>query len=87
MDELFKQPGNLIQDMVNVANGRRAEQWLKHVLEAPGYFFGIGASNQIGTATQFLKDVYDRKERPESMLEWARGVTTGHAQPPRKRRF
>lgn len=86
MDTILQRAVDIKRDVSHVANGQRADKFLKHVVETPGFFFGLGASDQLGTALQFNLDVYKNKERPKSILEWARGEVTGHTQPPKHKR-
>lgn len=77
-DDVLKHATDVQKDIVAKLNGGKAEKFVRHVLETPGFFLGIGASSQIATAIQFQVDVAKRKEVPESIFDWARGTVTGH---------
>lgn len=85
-DEVFKGAMNVMKDVKQMANGQKAEKFVKHAATAPGFLLGIGASDQVGTAMQFIRDVVKDKERPKTMMEWARGLITGHTKVPEKRK-
>lgn len=85
-DEALRRAMDVQRDVSNVVNGKKAVAFLQHVAETPGFFLGLGASHQLGSALQFNYDVFTGKEKPKSILEWARGEITGHAQLPKHKR-
>lgn len=85
-DELLNRVWSLKKDTWNLAQGKKAEHFLRHVVETPGYLFGIGASNQLGAVMEFNKDVMQDKQRPKSILDWARGEITGEMKSKVKKR-
>lgn len=76
-DEAFKGTMQVMKDLKQMYNGQKAEKFVKHAFTAPGFLVGIGASDQIGTAMQFIRDVYNQKEHPKTMMDWASGLITG----------
>jgi len=84
MDDLVKGIGEPFKDMKRVIEGKKAEKWVKHVLEAPGWLFGLGPTRQLSTAAQFQYEVLKGKQNPRSIfkfdnLEYPRGLITGSA--------
>ena len=57
-------------------NAPVSDRWLQHAVTAPGYVFGLPTGQAAGTA-QFLSDVAGGEESPQSMGDWARGLTFG----------
>lgn len=85
-DLVFEKAFELYHDTWAKTNGKKAELWLKHAVETPGYFVGLGGSSQIADTLQFNKDVMTGRVRPKSMLDWARGELQIHPDRPRRRK-
>lgn len=80
MDDILKGGTVILKDAKKLAEGKKTDQWLKHVIETPGWLFGLGPTRQLSTAAQFQYDVMKQKEHPKSVMEYLRGLITGHAQ-------
>ncbi len=71
--------GNTGQDAMNMMAGREANpKWLKHSVTTAGYVFGLPLGQPASTA-QFLWDIEQGKQHPETAGDWMRGVMTGEA--------
>jgi hypothetical protein len=55
-----------------------SSRWVKHALEAPGYFLPLMPfSGQFATTAQFLWDVANDEQDPETAKDWYYGITKG----------
>lgn len=65
------------KDVGNVVSGGEAsERWLQHALETSGYVFGLPLG-QAGQTAQFLYNVREGLESPDSIHDWLKGLTFG----------
>lgn len=53
-----------------------SDRWVKHAVEAPGYFFGL-PSGQASNTAQFLYDVEQGNADPDGFDDWYTGLTKG----------
>ena len=56
--------------------GDVSERWVKHAIEAPGYFVGL-PTGQASASAQFLYDVERDEAEPEGVADWYTGLTKG----------
>jgi hypothetical protein len=67
-------------DVWNLAHGEDvSDQWVKHAIETPGYFLGL-PTGQAANTGQFLWDVQQGNQQPETIADWYRGLTKGKAE-------
>jgi predicted RNA methylase len=67
-------------DLWNLAHGEDvSDQWVKHAIETPGYFLGL-PTGQAASTGQFLWDVQQGDQQPETIADWYRGLTKGKAE-------
>jgi hypothetical protein len=64
------------KDVGRMARGDETKHATKDALEAAGYWTGL-VPGQFATATQFLVDVGEGDQDPESIRDWYQGLTTG----------
>ena len=66
------------QDIWNASTGAKpvSDKWLKHSITTAGYVFGL-PTGQAASASQFLWDVEQGKQRPEEVADWWRGLIHG----------
>ena len=64
------------KDVGKVADGGETTRATRNVLEAVGYTTGL-VPGQFATAVQFLVDVGEGDQDPETVAEWYRGLTKG----------
>jgi hypothetical protein len=64
------------KDVGRMARGDETKHATKDALEATGYWTGL-VPGQFATATQFLVDVGEGDQDPESIRDWYQGLTTG----------
>jgi hypothetical protein len=84
-DDFFKGALATAVDAKRMINGKKAEKAVKHAIETPGWLFGLGATQQLGTAVQYGFDVGKRKENPNgSVLKWGQGLLTGTSKEKRR---
>lgn len=67
------------KDIGHVAHGDETKHMTKDVLETSGYATGV-VPGQIASAAQFLVDVGNGSQNPQTAADWWRGITTGHAE-------
>jgi len=72
MDSITRAAG----DVGNLARGEDTKHATKDILETAGYATGL-VPGQIASATQFLVDVGQGDADPETVRDWATGLTTG----------
>lgn len=68
------------KDVGRTAQGKETTKATKHALEAAGYATGL-VPGQVATSVQFLVDVGQDEQDPESVREWYNGLTKGKAEP------
>jgi len=68
--------GKDIGSAVGLRDKPASTQWVRHAVETPGYILGLPTGQAAGTA-QFLADVADGQEDPQSVQDWLRGVIYG----------
>jgi hypothetical protein len=61
---------------VSFGDGDPSDKWLRHIIETPGYFTGL-PTGQASATTQFLFDVMNENQTPESVADWYVGLTKG----------
>jgi hypothetical protein len=67
------------KDIGRKVRGDDTKHMTKDVLETTGYATGV-VPGQIASAAQFLVDVGNGSQDPQTAADWYRGLTTGHAQ-------
>lgn len=67
------------KDIGRKVRGDDTKHMTKDVLETTGYATGV-VPGQIASAAQFLVDVGNGSQDPQTASDWYRGLTTGHAQ-------
>lgn len=81
-------PLRIIQDVVNSARDAYGEtqgkqtRGISDFSNAVGELFHIGGLGQAGKSLQYLRDVHNGKQQPQSAMDIAKGVTVGP--PPKK---
>jgi hypothetical protein len=70
----------VLQDAKRLWDGDATKHATKDVMEAAGYATGM-VPGQIATATQFLVDVSQGDQRPETFGQWYNGLATGKTEP------
>jgi hypothetical protein len=68
------------QDAHSLVTGKDTKHATKDVLQAAGYTTGL-VPGQIASAAQFFVDVGEGDQDPQTVADWYRGITTGHAKP------
>lgn len=68
--------GQSAHDVQAAAMGRSSGKWVKHAAETAGYVFGLPLGQAASTG-QFLWDVGDGKQDPQSMADWWNGLLYG----------
>lgn len=53
-----------------------SETWLRTAIETPGFFLGL-PTGQVSQTSQFLYDVGQGTQRPETFGDWYQGMTKG----------
>jgi hypothetical protein len=66
------------RDVHKMIEGEDAKRPVRNALEVAGYWTGL-VPGQIATSTQFLVDVANGEQDPETAAEWYRGLTKGKA--------
>lgn len=64
------------RDVHKMIEGEDAKRPVRNALEVAGYWTGL-VPGQIATSTQFLVDVANGEQDPETAAEWYRGLTKG----------
>lgn len=72
------------QDVHDLVTGKGTKHATRDALQAAGYTTGL-VPGQVASAAQFFVDVAEGDQDPQTVAEWYRGVTTGHAKPPEGR--
>lgn len=70
--------GSIITDTKKLVKGQPVEKPVQHVANVVGLSTGLPLA-QPGRTGQFAADVYNRKQRPRNIAEWARGIITGES--------
>ncbi|WP_198147422.1 LPD3 domain-containing protein [Sphingobium chungbukense] len=78
MQRAFQSVVETTRDARKIVQGDDAKRPVRHALETVGYLTGL-VPGQIATSTQFLVDVANGEQDPETMKEWYRGLTKGKA--------
>lgn len=69
--------GRTGQDVANALTGKEvSDKWLKHTINTAGYVFGL-PTGQLSSGAQFLWDVGDGKQHPDSAKDWWNGLLHG----------
>lgn len=66
------------RDVHKMIEGEDTKRPVRNALEVAGYWTGL-VPGQIATSTQFLVDVANGEQDPETAAEWYRGLTKGKA--------
>lgn len=72
-------PVTVLSDVHKKATGQETEHATRDALELAGYSTGL-VPGQLASATQFLVDVGEGDQDPQTVGEWYRGLTTGKAE-------
>ncbi|MDH7973681.1 acetyltransferase [Sphingomonas sp. AR_OL41] len=67
------------KDLGHIARGEPTQHATKDTLETVGYTTGL-VPGQAASAAQFFVDLGNGEQHPETVADWYRGVTTGHAE-------
>lgn len=67
---------NALGDVGNLVTGEETRRATRHALEAAGYLTGL-VPGQLASAAQFLVDVAEGAQDPETVAEWYEGLTKG----------
>ncbi len=70
--------GSIITDAKKVYKGERLEKPITHAANVIGLSTGLPLA-QVGRTAQFGTDVYNGRQKPKNIGEWARGIITGEA--------
>jgi hypothetical protein len=63
-------------DAMAATQGESGGRWIKHAANTAGYVFGLPIG-QAGTTAQFLWDVEQGNQNPQSLADWWNGVLHG----------
>jgi hypothetical protein len=78
-DQIWIKWADLSNDINAELHGKDAKHWLAHTLQVPALTFGIGLPNQGVKTMQFINDVVEDRQEPESVFQWIHGLTYGEA--------
>jgi hypothetical protein len=71
-----------INDGINAFEGKHVNAGaMQRLASDVTYLTGFPIGGQPATTAQFLWDVHDGKEDPQSTAEWIRGISSGHSHP------
>lgn len=71
--------GSIYTDAKRAYKGEPVKKPITHVANVVGLSTGLPLA-QVGRTGQFAADVYNRRQRPKNIAEWARGIISGEAQ-------
>jgi hypothetical protein len=74
---------NVGRDVKKLVNGDDPSRPWTHGAQAIGYLTGLPPTQQFIDGLNFMNDVANDDQNPESVGEWANGILTGHARPRR----
>lgn len=78
MQRAFQSVVESARDIHKAWEGEDAKRPIRNALEVAGYWTGL-VPGQVATSTQFLVDVANGEQDPETAAEWYRGLTKGKA--------
>ncbi|WP_088183965.1 acetyltransferase [Sphingobium sp. Z007] len=78
MQRAFQSVVESARDVHKAIEGKDAKRPVRNVLEVAGYWTGL-VPGQVATSAQFLVDVGNGEQDPETAAEWYRGMTKGKA--------
>lgn len=74
---MFSEVKKPVEDAIKVAKGEEpSERWIKNTITPIGYFTGL-PTGQVGQTTQYLADVADGSQNPDSLGDVIVGVAKG----------
>lgn len=79
MQRAFQSVVESARDVHKMIEGDDAKRPVRNALEVAGYWTGL-VPGQVATSTQFLVDVANGEQDPETAAEWYRGLTKGKAE-------
>jgi hypothetical protein len=74
---------NVVRDAKKLANGDDPARPWTHGAQAIGYLTGLPPTQQLIDGLNFMNDVVNGDQDPDSIGEWANGLLTGKTQPRR----
>jgi len=76
INRAFEAGEAVVRDVLKLVEGEEADKAPKHTIEAGGYVLGY-PGGQLGVTTQYLWDIMDGDQQPETPLEFLHGVIKG----------
>jgi len=67
---------NSFKDVDRLIHGEETKRATRNVLETVGYFTGL-IPGQVASSTQFMVDVAQGDQDPDSVFDWIEGLSTG----------
>jgi hypothetical protein len=78
LPRMVSAPTTLINDAVRLATGEEVSgKWPKHLIEAVGYPIGFPGTAQAARTTQYIVEVNEGEQEPDSFWEFAHGIIRG----------
>lgn len=74
---IYDSVGRSSKDVGHLLRGEPTKRATRDILETSGYLTGL-VPGQFAAASQFLVDVANGSEHPESVRDWINGLSTGH---------
>ncbi|MFY9350539.1 MAG: acetyltransferase [Sphingobium sp.] len=76
LQRAFQSVVDVAQDARKIVEGEDAKRPVRNALEAVGYWTGL-VPGQVATSTQFLVDVANGEQDPDTFNDWYQGLTKG----------